>query len=363
MWTIYIYNLHTLMQVRNVAAPMVSVSELPWRMMLREKYNVHLCFTPMLNAENLAKAKAKNINKMLTTCPEDRPLVIQLNGNDEEQILKASKRVEHLCDAIDINLGCPQNIAKKGFYGAFLADDWQIVSKIIKHLKDNLKIAVSVKIRIYDTLEKTLAYVKVIEDSGADFITVHGRTRDQKSMGMANWNIISAIRKALKIPVIANGNIQIYEDVEKCMAETGVKHVMSADGLQYNPGLFSNTELNVFDAAKTVIYYYEKYDFVSLKSCRNAIFKIIYNFIVIKPQLALLVQKAKSTQELRDAVEFIEGKVNDFLKNSAEKIPEQLFTQNNQPIWICQTRYRSQGKDEKIICNRKDIIKVLSLIY
>ena len=93
------------------------------------------------------------------------------------------------CDGVDINLGCPQRIAKRGNYGAFLMDDWPLVEKLIKELDENLDVPVTAKIRVYDDLEKSVEYAKMVEKAGAQIIAVHGRTREQKRLAeyKCNW--------------------------------------------------------------------------------------------------------------------------------------------------------------------------------
>ena len=155
-------------------------------------------------------------------------------------LLDAAKYVEDRCDAVDLNLGCPQQIAKRGTFGAFLMDDWDLVFKLINTLHVNLKVPVTAKFRVFDTLEKTLAYAKMIRRAGAQIVTVHGRTREMKGhkTGLADWSKIRAVKEALDIPVFANGNMLYPEDWRDCLAYTGCDGVMSAEGNLYNPTLY-----------------------------------------------------------------------------------------------------------------------------
>ena len=99
---------------------MVEQSELPFRLLTR-KYGTNLAYTPMLHSKIMTTTK--NYKKdHFTTCPQDRPLVAQFCGNDPATMVKAAKMVEDEVDAIDINLGCPQGIARKGHYGSFLLE-------------------------------------------------------------------------------------------------------------------------------------------------------------------------------------------------------------------------------------------------
>lgn len=174
----------------------------------------------------------------------DRPLFVQFCANDPDELLAAAKYVQPYCDAVDLNLGCPQGIARKGHYGAFLQEDWTLIYELINKLHKNLNVPVTAKIRILETREKTLEYAKVILSAGASVVTVHGRHRDQKGhkTGLADWSILRYLRENLPSDTVlfANGNILQHEDIEKCLQETGVDGVMSAEGNLYDPAIFAS---------------------------------------------------------------------------------------------------------------------------
>ena len=177
-----------------ILAPMVDQSELPWRILSR-RYGAQVTYTPMYNSAVFLIDETYR-NKLFQTDDSDRPLVVQFCGNDPQTVLKAALMVENCCDAIDLNLGCPQNVAKRGKYGAFL-DDWDVIFKIVRSLHDNLKsIPVTAKFRVFDCVEKTCKYAQMLEEAGAAVLTVHGRTREQKGpmSGLADWEKIAAIK-------------------------------------------------------------------------------------------------------------------------------------------------------------------------
>ncbi|CAH8335628.1 unnamed protein product [Eruca vesicaria subsp. sativa] len=221
-----------------IVAPMVDNSELPFRL-LCQKYGAQAAYTPMLHSRIFTETD--NRNKEFTTCKEDRPLFVQFCANDPDTLLEAAKRVENYCDYVDINLGCPQRIARRGNYGAFLMDNLPLVKSLVEKLAQNLTVPVSCKIRIFPNLQDTLNYAKMLEDAGCSLVAVHGRTRDEKDgkKFRANWGAIKEVRNALRIPVLANGNVRCIEDVEDCIRETGVEGVLSAETLLENPAVFA----------------------------------------------------------------------------------------------------------------------------
>ncbi|KAG2724342.1 hypothetical protein I3843_01G014200 [Carya illinoinensis] len=222
-----------------IVAPMVDNSELPFRMLCR-KYGAEAAYTPMLHSRIFTENE-KYRNQEFTTCKEDRPLFVQFCANDPEVLLEAARRVEPFCDYIDINLGCPQRIARRGNYGAFLMDNLPLVKSLVQKLALNLNVPVSCKIRLFPDLQDTIKYARMLEDAGCSLLAVHGRTRDEKDgkKFRADWDAIRAVKNAVRIPVLANGNIRHVDDVHTCLEKTGADGVLSAESLLENPALFA----------------------------------------------------------------------------------------------------------------------------
>ncbi|KAI8950905.1 dihydrouridine synthase [Xylaria longipes] len=249
-----------------VVAPMVDQSEFAWRRLTRSfltpRENAKLlAYTPMFHArlfEETPKYRDTHFQatKQPVGTPEcdptglfldgnpkfDRPLFVQFCANDPEQLLHAAEMVAPYCDAVDLNLGCPQGIARKGHYGAFLQEDQDLIYRMINILHKNLSIPVTAKIRILDTKEDTLAYAKNVLAAGASILTVHGRRREQKGhlTGVADWGYIRYLRENLPkdTVIFANGNILQHGDIEKCLEATGADAVMSAEGNLSDPSIF-----------------------------------------------------------------------------------------------------------------------------
>jgi tRNA-dihydrouridine synthase 1 len=184
---------------------------------------------------------------------EDRPLLVQFCANDPATLLAAAQLVQDRCDGVDLNLGCPQRIAKRGNYGAFLMDDLQTVRNLVATLAapGALRVPVTCKIRLFPELDRTIAYAKMLEEAGCSLLAVHGRTREQKHAAAhrADWAAIAAVRAAVRIPVLANGDVRDLDEAAACMAATGAVGVLSAEPLLWNPALFDGAAPRGADAA------------------------------------------------------------------------------------------------------------------
>lgn len=236
-----------------------------WRMLSRSflpesQRRTILAYTPMFHARLFSDSeKYRDSHFQPLTTPSDpaetpqpwldgnpatdRPLFVQFCANDPEALLAAARHVAPHCDAVDLNLGCPQGIARKGRYGAFLQEDQDLIFRLINTLHLHLDIPVTAKIRILDTREATLAYAQNVLRAGASILTVHGRCREQKGhlTGLADWDTLRWLRAQLPPDTVmfANGNILEHADVARCLAATGVDGVMSAEGNLSNPGIFA----------------------------------------------------------------------------------------------------------------------------
>jgi len=265
-------------------APMVDASELPFRMLCR-RYGATMTWTPMFHSR-LFVEQAKYRDKIFTTCPEDRPLIVQFCANDPQTLLEAARYVEDRCDAVEINLGCPQGIAKRGNYGAFLSTQWELVQSLVEILAQNLRVPVFCKIRVLDTLESTLEYARMIEAAGCSLLTVHGRTLHQKghNMGIANFEYIKAIKETLRIPVFSNGNVRTLEEAQISLQATGADGMMSACGLLANPALFSGLIIAPEQLAAEYLDMCRQYP-VDVHIIRGHLFKLLLHVLHVHTDL------------------------------------------------------------------------------
>jgi len=266
---------------RYVCAPMVDQSELAFRMLTR-RYGVELAYTPMFHSR-LFSENAKYRKQQFSTCPEDRPLFVQFCGDDPEVLVRAGKHVETQCDAIDLNCGCPQGIARKGHYGAFLLSEGDLLRGIVRRMDAELKVPVTVKIRLLSVedrdqrLQESLNLASSLEAAGASVITLHGRTKEQKgqSTGECDWDAIRALKQRLHIPVFANGAIENLADANRCLEATGVDAVMSSEALLEVPSLFSGKQFLQDDLTEEYLQLAKIYD-VERKCLKSHLFRFLY---------------------------------------------------------------------------------------
>lgn len=333
-----------------IVAPMVDASELAWRILSR-RYGAELCYTPMLHS-NIFARDPKYRKEALATSDEDKPLIVQFCGNDPSIILQSAKMCEDFCCAIDINLGCPQAIAKRGHYGAFLQDEWSLIENIVQTLSKNLKIPVTCKIRRFETIEKTVKYAQMLEKAGCSMLTVHGRTREMKGplTGIADWSYVTAVRKAVNIPVISNGNIQCIQDLHRCMEETGAVGVMTAEGNLYNPALFMGINPPVWDPAEKYLDLVEQYP-CPLSYVRGHLFKLFQHLLSLPEnnQIRIRLGEANSLGLFSQIVEELKNKYLPFHQGlevwpfTTEEGSQNLIL----PPWLCQSYVRRNVEDHK----------------
>ncbi|KAA0187321.1 putative trna-dihydrouridine synthase [Fasciolopsis buskii] len=330
---------------KHVLAPMVDGSELAWRMFGRH-YGVHLTYTPMIHSVMFLKDR-KYRQSCLQFAKEDRPLIAQFCSNSPEAFTEAARAVEPYCDAIDLNLGCPQGIAKRGRYGAFLQDDWELLSKIIGHASTHLTLPITCKIRVFPEVERTIEYAKMLEAAGASLLTVHGRTREMKG------------QEAVSIPVIANGNIQYFDDVQRCLSETNADAVMSAEGHLHNPAIFAGLQPSVYDMSLDYLRFAEKYP-TTLSIVRGHVFKILHHALNEHPEFRETIGFAQHIKELRLYIDRMRVVCANCRTNTVNDLPH--------PHWICQPYERPKvnnsdsDPDTKSISAKKDTDRQDSLV-
>jgi len=209
---------------------------LPFRLLCR-RWGCDLAFTPMIVAEDFINSKeAREIE--FTTNKDDRPLITQFAARDPFTLGKAAEFVARYCDGIDINCGCPQRWALTEGYGCALLDKPELLQEMIKEAKVASDLPISIKIRISPDLRNTVELVQRAEKMGVSWITVHGRTADQRSNVPVNYDAVKIIKESAAVPIFGNGNCFSLSDVQTWKDKTGVNGVMAGRGVLQNPALF-----------------------------------------------------------------------------------------------------------------------------
>ncbi|MBL7198290.1 MAG: tRNA dihydrouridine synthase DusB [Candidatus Omnitrophica bacterium] len=224
---------------RLILAPMAGISDLPFRV-LNRKFGCELAFTEMLNASSLSH-KSKKTQQMLFSDRRDKPLGVQILGNQREIILRALDVLRrYKFDILDFNAACPTRKVVCRGEGASLLRHPKKLGKIIKLLVNEVDVSVTVKIRTGWNSDSINAreLACICQDSGASGIFIHGRTKEQGYSGTADYATIKKVKKAVSIPVIASGDILSAQLAKKMFDETNCDCLLVARGALGNPWIF-----------------------------------------------------------------------------------------------------------------------------
>ncbi len=199
-----------------------------------------IVFREMISAEGLVHGSEKSF-RMGAFHDEERPIVQQLFGADPTSMAEAVKMIDdaYRPDGFDVNMGCPVYKITSNFNGAALMKDAPLASRIIRAMKNATPSPVSVKLRLgWSKPDEVLEFIKVVEDAGADLVTIHGRTKEQGYSGVADWEMIGRAKARTSLPVLANGDVHSPDVVKKALEVSGCDGVLIARGALGNPWIF-----------------------------------------------------------------------------------------------------------------------------
>lgn len=200
-----------------------------------------IVFREMVSAEAVVRGSEKTLG-MTDIHPAERPLVQQIFGSDPAVMAAAAAKIEaeHHPEGFDINMGCPVYKIVHNFNGCALMQDPELAANIVKEMKKVISVPLSVKIRLgWSNPTDCISFVKVLEEAGADLITIHGRTKTQGYSGVADWKAVGEAKKQVSIPVLVNGDVHKPELVAEALAQSGADGVLIARGALGNPWFFS----------------------------------------------------------------------------------------------------------------------------
>ena len=259
---------------RIVFAPMAGVSNISFRTIIKEM-GAGLIYSEMVSSMGIVYGSSKTID-LINFNEDERPISIQIFGNDVDSFVKAARYIEenYHPDIIDINMGCPvPKIALKSQAGSALLKHPEKIGEIVSKVVSAVNLPVTVKIRSgWDSASINACEVaKRCEEAGASAIAIHGRTRAQGYSGNADWGIIKDVEESVSIPVIGNGDVKTIYDAKRMLDETGVDAVMIGRATLGNPWFI-----------KECVSYVEDGEVIPLPSISDKLDMIKKHYLLLK---------------------------------------------------------------------------------
>ena len=222
-----------------ILAPMAGVSDLPFRLLCHEQGAGMVC-SEMISAKAILYHN-KNTEELMQIHPDEGPVSLQLFGSDPDIVSEMAKKIEERpFSVLDLNMGCPVPKVVNNGEGSALMKNPLLAGKIIEKTAKAIQKPLTVKIRkgFDDAHVNAVEMAKIAQESGAAAVAVHGRTREQYYSGTADWDIITQVKQAVKIPVIGNGDVVDAASALRLFEQTGCDGYMIARGAEGNPWIF-----------------------------------------------------------------------------------------------------------------------------
>jgi nifR3 family TIM-barrel protein len=204
-----------------------------------------MSYAEFVSAHGVMRANSRTL-ELLRFHPQERPIVFQIFGAETALIVEACQRLEEMGpDVIDINMGCPSSRIVNQGGGAGLLRDPAKIAHIFSALSKRLTVPITGKIRLgWDSRSRNHVQIAcILEENGASLVAVHGRTRSETYKTPADWDAIAAVKQAVRIPVLGNGDVRCVADVDQIVAHTGCDGVMIGRGAIGNPWLFQRRDI------------------------------------------------------------------------------------------------------------------------
>ncbi len=228
-----------------ILAPMTGYSDVPYRAVCRA-YGSAMQYTEFVPVEALLGRRVhERFRRRLDKKGDEFPVVFQIFGNNAQMLLEAALRIEEWGpDIIDINMGCATRKVSGRGAGVGMMPQPSLIAETFKLLSAHLHVPITGKIRLgWDATQANyLEIAQILEENGAQLIAMHGRTKVQKYGGQADWDAIAALKQAVSVPVLGNGDVQTPADIERMKAHTGCDGVMIGRAAIGNPWIFARLE-------------------------------------------------------------------------------------------------------------------------
>jgi nifR3 family TIM-barrel protein len=223
-----------------ILSPMAGVTDYTFRRLIKRRGGVGLVVSEFISVEGLTRGNPKSKRQMRFD-EEERPFAVQIFGGQPGRMAMGAEMAEEVgADILDVNCGCPAPKVVKNGGGSGLLREPDRLELILKEIKRSITIPLTLKLRtgFSDSSINVVDVAKMAEQCGVEHIQVHGRTRDQGYKGLANWDLIGQVKRAVKIPVSGNGDITSLEYGMRRWLETGVDGILIGRGAMQNPWIF-----------------------------------------------------------------------------------------------------------------------------
>jgi tRNA-dihydrouridine synthase B len=303
-----------------VLAPLAGFTDLPFRSVVK-KFGADLTVSEMLSSNALAHGSKKTLH-MLKKAPIEDPYSVQISGSESEMVKRAVEVLNEYdgIDILDLNCGCPVPKVVGHGSGSSLLLNLPLMGDIIRTIKDTSnKSLTSVKIRLGFEEKNHIDIAKMVEDSGADFLAVHGRTRAGKFKAAVDYDAIREIKEAISIPVIANGDIDSYEKAKWVLEHTGSDGVMIGRGAVGAPWIFHQLRTGSGDIDNNI-----KHDIIMEHFDKMIEFYGAHGVAMFRKHTHTYSKGYKGASALRNSVNHISdiceyrAVIDDFFKNSEQ---------------------------------------------
>lgn len=227
-----------------ILSPMAGVTDVSFRRLLKRRGGIGLTVSEFISVEGLTRNNPKS-KRQMRFYKDERPFAVQIFGGQAERMRMAAEMAEEVgADILDVNCGCPAPKVVKHGGGSGLLKDHSRLETILKEIKKAITIPLTIKIRagFYDHTINAVETAKLAEACGVEHIALHGRTKEQGYRGLANWDLVRAIKENVSVPVSGSGDVATIEQALGRFQETGCDGVLIGRGAMANPWIFRQIE-------------------------------------------------------------------------------------------------------------------------